>query len=437
MSIYDKASLVQIPSGVKSGTLYNVVPNTADGDFDFTRGSTATRVNKDGLIETVSIGVPRLDHPLLDGVVQDCPTLLLEPPKINIYTYSEDLGQGTTLTNTTVDADSITSPSGALTGNKLTQTSGAFTRKNLGVISGAYAWSFFAKKGDLRYLNARSLFVLNGTTPAYGNTIIDLDTNTIAYKGINVTSASIEQYPNDWVKVEIVATDNATASGDFVDFFFTDNATSTQSTGVAGNGYIWGVQFESGNYGTSYIPNLTTGSTTRSADAANGAGTSATFNDSEGVLFAEISALDNDLTTKYIAIDSSNLNNYILLRYDTVSNNIAVVYKASGLVGVTLTHIVSDVTTFNKVLFKYKDADFSLWINGLEVSTSNAANRISSGNVFNNLTFSVSWNANAQFYGKTKQLMTFNEALSDTELEDLTSWDSFNEMATEQLYTIE
>ena len=56
--IYDKASLVQIPSGYRSGTLYSVVPNTADGDFDVTRGSTATRVNKDGLIETVASGVP-------------------------------------------------------------------------------------------------------------------------------------------------------------------------------------------------------------------------------------------------------------------------------------------------------------------------------------------------------------------------------------------
>jgi hypothetical protein len=33
--------------------------------------------------------------------------------------------------------------------------------------------------------------------------------------------------------------------------------------------------------------------------------------------------------------------------------------------------------------------------------------------------------------------MTFNEALSDTELEYLTSYRSFTEMATEQLYTIE
>jgi len=40
-------------------------------------------------------------------------------------------------------------------------------------------------------------------------------------------------------------------------------------------------------------------------------------------------------------------------------------------------------------------------------------------------------------YGSTKQLIAFKEELTDSELEDLTSWDSFNEMATGQLYTIE
>ena len=259
--INEKASLVQIPSGYKSGTLYSVVPNTSAGDFTVTRGSTATRVNKDGLIESVAANVPRLNY---DPSNPQDPHLLLEPQRINIYTYSQDLNQGNSLTNTTIDADSIVSPDGSLTGNKLTQTSGALVRKTLTILSGTYSWSFFAKKGDLRYLNARSLFVLNGTTPANGNTIIDLDTNTIAYKGTNVTSASIQQYPNDWIKVEIVATDNATGSGDFVDFFFTDSDTSTQSTGVAGNGFIWGVQFEAGSYPTSYIP--TTIAVTRTVD---------------------------------------------------------------------------------------------------------------------------------------------------------------------------
>lgn len=60
MSLYDKASLVQIPSGTKSGTLYSVLPANGDGDFDHTRATSATRVNKDGLIESVSSGVPRL-----------------------------------------------------------------------------------------------------------------------------------------------------------------------------------------------------------------------------------------------------------------------------------------------------------------------------------------------------------------------------------------
>ena len=46
-------SVAMIPSGYKDGTLYNVLPNNAAGDFDVTRGSLATRVNKDGLIEPV------------------------------------------------------------------------------------------------------------------------------------------------------------------------------------------------------------------------------------------------------------------------------------------------------------------------------------------------------------------------------------------------
>ena len=35
------------------GKLYSVLPNNAGGDFDVTRGSLATRVNKNGLIEPV------------------------------------------------------------------------------------------------------------------------------------------------------------------------------------------------------------------------------------------------------------------------------------------------------------------------------------------------------------------------------------------------
>ena len=41
------------------------------------------------------------------------------------------------------------------------------------------------------------------------------------------------------------------------------------------------------------------------------------------------------------------------------------------------------------------------------------------------------------FYGNTKQIQYFDTALNDTDLETLTSWTSFNEMATSQLYSIQ
>jgi hypothetical protein len=51
MALYDKASLVLIPSGTKEGVCFSQKPTNGDGDFTFTRASSATRVNSDGLIE--------------------------------------------------------------------------------------------------------------------------------------------------------------------------------------------------------------------------------------------------------------------------------------------------------------------------------------------------------------------------------------------------
>jgi hypothetical protein len=53
-------------------------------DFDFTRGSTATRVNEAGLIESVAANLPRINYE--NGIGH----LLLEPQRTNLLTYSED-----------------------------------------------------------------------------------------------------------------------------------------------------------------------------------------------------------------------------------------------------------------------------------------------------------------------------------------------------------
>ena len=50
-SIYDKASLVLIPSGTKTSKIFSQKPVNGDGDFTFSRSTAATRVNADGDIE--------------------------------------------------------------------------------------------------------------------------------------------------------------------------------------------------------------------------------------------------------------------------------------------------------------------------------------------------------------------------------------------------
>ena len=48
-------SLAMIPSGKKEGVLYSVLPNTSVGDFTVERGSNATFVNSDGLIQSTNV----------------------------------------------------------------------------------------------------------------------------------------------------------------------------------------------------------------------------------------------------------------------------------------------------------------------------------------------------------------------------------------------
>ena len=93
------------------------------------------------------------------------------------------------------------------------------------------------------------------------------------------------------------------------------------------------------------------------------------------------------------------------------------------------------VTNFNKIAIKYKANDFAIWINGIEVGTASSGSLNPSG-TFNQLAFARGGANNTPFYGSTKQLQYFDSALNDSDLEKLTSWVSFSDMANGQQYSI-
>jgi hypothetical protein len=411
-------SLALIPSGYKGGspgTLYSVLPTDGTGDFDFTRSGNATRVNSEGLIELVTTNVPRLNYPLIDGVVSGCPSLLLELERTNLQVNSEEFDNILwSKVRASITPNDAISPSGLLNADKLVGVSGTnhYVYDSISVtFESTYTISVFAKYIDIEQ------FIINVFGQS-GSAFFDISNGTVTSSTGTVTEPKIENYGNGWYRCSAKFTATATESVNYG--FYLNNAIDK---GV----HIWGAQVELGSYATSYIPTTTTIGT-RSAETCNNAGDVNTFNDSEGVLFAEISALANDSTFRFISLSDGTSSNRISLFFstsNTLNGSVNGISSIGGFVG---------IQNNNKVAFKYKSGDYALWVNGIEVGTST----VTTGNHanLNRLNFDFGQGSD-DFYGNTKQIQYFNTVLNDSDLETLTSWDSFSDMATSQLYTIE
>jgi hypothetical protein len=238
---------------VKDG--YALAYNDENGNFkplpfDFTRATSATRVNKQGLIETVASGVPRIDFTDANGA------LLLEPQRTNLITESA-VFSGYVSTNAVITDNSITSPDGTLTGAILADdnTGGTGTvqiAKTVTVdVSSAYTWSVFAKKKDLNFISLR---ISNFTTPINGNSYFDLNLGTVVSAGSGQV-AEIENYGNGWYRCSVTFTTDVADTSGTLQLRLSQNGTSTTvDLDNTSNIYTWGWQFEKGSYATSYIP---------------------------------------------------------------------------------------------------------------------------------------------------------------------------------------
>ena len=96
MSLLDDASIVITPNGVKVSTLFAVIPSDGAADMDFTRATTATRIDENGNIVSVGDGVPRIDY-----TGGGCPHILAEPQRTNIV-FPSDVAVTQTRTVTAV-----------------------------------------------------------------------------------------------------------------------------------------------------------------------------------------------------------------------------------------------------------------------------------------------------------------------------------------------
>lgn len=363
--------------------------------FTFDRASSATRVNKDGLIETVGADQPRVDF-LNDSKG----ALKLEPSRTNYILKSDDILS-------------------------------TYQSQNGDVSDASEPINGFNNSIQIEYDASNSLVYKRDFTPTIGteytiSCFVQMNDNSAPIHTVDANSGDFCLINNNTVvsasdiKTERLGSTNlyrvsATKTASDTNNRFGIVKYSTQSS----KGFkVTGFQLEIG-YPTSYIP--TQGSAvTRVADVCGNAGNDQVFNDNEGVLYVETKGF-TDLLTQ---------SNYIQLSKNgelSATNSLIIQHRNNGYLRVYVNgfgtpdihfNINIDFTQNHKIAVLYKLNGYKLFIDGVEQNlylTPTQAVFIGLDNLSFDLRGDLSWNASI------KDVRVYNTALTDQELQALTT----------------
>ena len=218
-----------------------------DPRIQFTRASTATRVNAAGLLETVAANRPRFDY---DPVTLACRGLLIEEQRANLFTESE-FRNG--LADALVKNGAVTAAAfpGFAGGIAFGAGTDSWAYKQIAATSGtAYTLSVFVRMDD------GGAPGLAGGGAADGANIFAL---VLQGNASSPLSCPVVNMGGGLYRVSSTLTATSSGTGNFGVVKYASNSSRTFK--------VTGYQIEVGAFPTSYIP-TTTAQVTRAADVA-------------------------------------------------------------------------------------------------------------------------------------------------------------------------
>lgn len=354
MSLFESASLVVTPNGTKASKLYAIKPTSGAGDLTVVRNTTATRVNSSGLIESVAVNVPRLDY-----TNSTCPSILVEPQRTNILTYSNDFANGSWGKNQVILVlDSQLNPEGVNSTYKITNSvllGDSYIEKINPNTVGTYTTSVFIKNiGNLTTSELMSVHVGQGSVTS--QIVYNWNTNTFTFGGTNAIAASAVLYANGYVRLTFTYSIGATV------VYHSNRLYANGDSTVSKSALIYGFQTEVASYPTSYIPTVAS-AVTRNADVISKTGISSLIGQTEGTMFVDFVCNGfTDFGTPFCINDGSTANSIWITTFGDGTirgevfgfSNVQATFSMSGGV----------VGQRYKLALVYKQNDFAMYVNG-------------------------------------------------------------------------
>ena len=365
--------------------------------FNFTRSTSATRVNKDGLIEVVTNNKPRIDF-----LNDSNGALLLEPARTNSLLQSNQFDTTWTTTNATVTSEQV-GVGGSTDAWKIEKTAanGYIRHIGISVVNGSV--SVFAKKGASNWLRL-------GTSSGNIETYFDLENGIIGNKGNLVDTSDIVDMGDGWYRCSFSYTGTVTG----VYLYPADNNGDTSQT--SGSVYLQYCQIEAGSYATSYIP--TQGATTRAAETCNNAGNDQAINSTEGTMYVNLFDIKSQSFDSITLNDNSGTDNN-QVRIWFFNNTITYQYNIGGSASAQISSSTINLTSETKICCTWKLNEFKLYINGIKIGEDVSGN-VLSASVLKSLDFKRGSGAGS-FYGNVKDVKIYNTSLTDLQLQQLTT----------------
>lgn len=395
----ENPKLALIPSGYKSGKVYSILPTDGVGDFDYERNGYASRVRKDGLIEELTVD----DTPRLDWLNSDCPSLLLEPQRTNLITYSEDFTQWID-TGVTVTSNQVSAPDGTLTADKLESTTNNWRRATfINTISGSLnTVSLYVKRDNSTNTVSARIEVGNGG----GSVSSSFNTLTGSISG-NLVNPFIIDKGNGWYRIGGTYTSNQVSNIVYI--------YPSSGYGTSGTMFFWGAQVEQGSYPTSYIK--TTGYIeTRLKDICINGGDADLFDITEGTFFVDVTPYIDPSENTYISLNDGGTSDRFAFIFQSYGTQVRLFGVSSG---VNFLSNYQDITfnQKNKIAITFKQNEFKIYVNGLLKHTDTSGN-VPTG--LNQLDFTEN-NGNRNFQGKVHDTRVYDRVLTEVEAIELTT----------------